>query len=295
MNIFAFMPINFFKHLAHQNDDEMLRINPPEHLKEVVEGFYVFKAEYAGERALFFNDGYPVIALMQNRNENVSVIVDGQVECVGNMWVCGGVLRNIYNASEPHFGDCLVIRFYPVTFFKLFGVDEACFQKKQVFDFSEIAGYGFEEFQEAYYHSSSRKESIAVAASFLSEKMSTYVYPEVLTDIQNYMDRQPGCTVKGILDRYSVRLNYKWLERNFKKHLGMSPQNYILVRRFLSAYLDLDALASKELLQVAVDNGYYDDNHFIKDFRRFSGMPPKAYFNKTSKALKIERADCAVN
>ncbi|WP_183565422.1 helix-turn-helix domain-containing protein [Mucilaginibacter sp. SP1R1] len=274
------MPINFFKQLANQNGDQILRIVPPEHLKEVVEGFYLFKAGYPRERELFFNDGYPVVALMQNRNEDVRVSIDGHTKCVGNSWVCGGVLRNIYCESELQFEECLVIRFYAVTFFKLFDITEDCFQKKQVFDFSEIAGYGFEKFKKAYYHYSSLEERMKVTVNFLSEKMSTYSYPKVLIDIQNYMDRQGKLTVRDILDSYAVRLNYKWLERNFKKHLGISPQSYLLIRRFLNAYMDLDSFTSKDLLQIAMDNGYYDDNHFIKDFRRFSGLPPKTYFNK---------------
>ncbi|SDE98859.1 AraC-type DNA-binding protein [Mucilaginibacter pineti] len=287
------MPINFFKHLADQNSAHILRIIPPEHLKEVVEGFYVFKAGNPAERELFFNDGYPVIALMQN--ENVSVSIDGHTKCVGNTWVCGGVLRNIYCESELHFEDCLVIRFHAVTFFKLFGINEDCFQKEQVFDFSEIAGYGFETFKETYYHCSSLEERMKVVVNFLSEKMSNYSYPRVLIDIQNHINRQGNLTVRDLLDSYKkVRLNYKWLERNFKKHLGISPQSYLLIRRFLNAYIDLDALTSKDLLQIAIDNGYYDDNHFIKDFRRFSGVPPKTYFNRTIKALKTVKDDCSL-
>jgi AraC-like DNA-binding protein len=283
LNTFALMPINFFKHLANQNGDHILRIAPPKHLKEVVEGFYIFKAGYSGYRELFFNDGYPVITLMQNKSESVSVSIDGRTKCLGNTWVCGGVLRNIYCEPELQFGDCLVIRFYAVTFFKLFDIAEDCFEKKQVFDFSEIAGYGFESFKEAYYHSTSPEERMEVTINFLSDKIRTYSYPRVLIDIQNYINRQGNLTVKDILDGYAVRLNYKWLERNFKKHLGISPQSYLLVRRFLNAYIDLDSLTSKDLLQIAMDNGYYDDNHFIKDFRRFSGMPPKTYFNRPIK------------
>ncbi|GAA3962387.1 helix-turn-helix domain-containing protein [Mucilaginibacter dorajii] len=274
------MPINFFKHLANQHGDNILKIIPPEHLKEVIEGFYLFKAGYPKERELFFNDGYPVIALMQGKSENVSISIDGRTQCVGNMWVCGGVLRNIYGESEIHFQECLVIRFRPVTFFKLFGINEDCFQKKQVFNFSEIAGHGFEKVKEAYYDCLSLEERMEVIVNFLSEKMSSYCYPKILTDIQNYIDRQGNLTVKDVLDSYKVSLNYKWLERNFKKHLGISPQSYLLMRRFLKAYMDLDSFTSKDLLQVALDNGYYDDNHFIKDFRRFSGVSPKAYFNR---------------
>lgn len=274
------MPINFFKHLANQHGDNILKIIPPEHLKEVIEGFYLFKAGYQKERELFFNDGYPVIALMQDKSENVSISIDGRTKGVGSMWVCGGVLRNIYGESEIHFRDCLVIRFHAVTFFKLFNINEGCFQKKQVFDFSEIAGHGFEKVKEAYYDCLSLEERMEVIVNFLSGKMGSYCYPKVLIDIQNYIDKQGNLTVRDILDGHTVRLNYKWLERNFKKHLGISPQSYLLMRRFLNAYLDLDSFTSKDLLQIALDNGYYDDNHFIKDFRRFSGMPPKAYFNR---------------
>jgi AraC-like DNA-binding protein len=285
------MPIHFFKHLANPNKDHMLRISPPEHLKEVVEGFYVFKGGHSAERELFFNDGYPVVAMMQNKNENVSVSIDGHTKWVGNAWVCGGVLRNIYCAAELPFEDCLVIRFYAVTFFKLFGIHEGYFQKEQVFDFQEIAGSGFETFKEAYYHYTSPEERIKIMTHFLSEKLSSYSYPAVLVDIQNHINREGSLKVRDILDGYKVRLNYKWLERNFKKHLGISPQSYLLVRRFLNAYMDMETFASKDLLQIALDNGYCDDNHFIKDFRRFCGVPPKTYFNRPVKGIEINKVD----
>lgn len=280
MNIFVLMPINFFKQLANPCSDDILRIIPPEQLKEVVEGFYLFKSGHNGVRSLFFNDGYPVLVLMQNRNQNANLNINGHIKCVGNAWVCGGVLRNIYCESEHHFHDCLVIRFYPVTFFKLFNISEQSFQKNQVFDFLEIAGYGFDKFNELYYSYPFLNERMMVIENYLSEKLTIYSYPKVLTDIQNYMDRQCAHNVRDILDSYKARLNYKWLERNFKKHLGISPQGYLLMRRFLNAYLDLDAFSNKDLLQIAINNGYYDDNHFIKDFRRFSGLPPKTYFNR---------------
>jgi hypothetical protein len=279
------MPINFFKHLAGQYGDHILKILPPAHLSEMVEGFYILKAGVAEERELFFNDGYPVLALMQSRDSNIKISVEGKIENVGSMWVCGGVLRNVYCESNFQFKDCLVIRFYAVTFYKLFGISEGLFQQKQVFNLSAIVAQGFESFKDTYYDSSSVKERIEVTISFLTEKMKAYSYPKLLTDIQTYMDRQGNLNVKDVLDGYTVRLNYKWLERNFKKHMGISPQSYLLTRRFLKAYIDLDVVNPKDLLQVAIDNGYYDDNHFIKDFRRFCGVPPKTYFKRPVKAL----------
>lgn len=272
------MPINFFKHIANPDDDNVIKFTPSDDLKEFVEGYYVFNANYCDGRQLFFNDGYPVVAFMQTKNKKIKINVDGQIKWVGNTWVCGGILKNIYCESSIPFENFFIIRFYPTTFFKFFGIRDDYFEKTQVFDFSEIAGNGFEMFNDAYYHTSSLEKRIQVINSFFSEKIGFYSYPKILIDILDYIDKQDTLTVKDLLEAYTVRLNYKWLERNFKKHLGISPKNYLLIRRFLNAYLDLHSFRSKDLLQIAINNGYYDDNHFIKDFRRFSGVPPKTYF-----------------
>jgi hypothetical protein len=38
-----------------------------------------------------------------------------------------------------------------------------------------------------------------------------------------------------------VRLNYKWLGRNFKKHIGISPKTIYCLAAFLNAYRGLDS------------------------------------------------------
>lgn len=274
------MPINFFKYIANPDDDNVIKFTPSDHLRKFVEGYYVIKTTDFEGRQLFFNDGYPVVAFMQAKNERTQITVNGQIKCFGSTWVCGGLLRNIYCESSLPFNHLLVIRFYPMTFFKLFDIKDDFFEKAHVFDFAEIAGFGFERLNEAYYSSSSVEKRIQVINAFLSDKVHFYSCPGLLNDVLKYIDKQGVLTVKELLEGYMVRLNYKWLERNFRKHLGISPKNYLLIRRFLSAYLDLHSSGSKDLLQIAIDNGYYDDNHFIKDFRKFSGVPPKKYFKK---------------
>lgn|GEM_PF-356365 len=282
---FAIVPINFFKHIAHPDNDQVIKVTPSDDLKEFVEGYYVFKADHLDGRPLFFNDGHPVVAFMQAKNEKTKINVNGLIKTVGNAWVCGGILKNIYGESSTPFENVLVIRFYPITFSQLFGIRDGHFEKAQVFDFSEIAGRNFELLNEAYYRESSLEKRIQVITRFLSEKISLYSYPKMLSDILVDIDKQRIQTVKDLLGKYAGGLNYKWLERNFKKHIGISPKDYLSIRRFLNAYLDLHAFNSKDLLQIAMDHGYYDDNHFIKDFRKFSGVPPKTYFQNVAIAI----------
>ncbi len=276
------MPINFFKYINLKNDDNVVRIEVPKILEDFVEGFYMFDAKKLDGKQLFFNDGYPVLAFMSTKNEKTIINVAGTTKEVGNPWLCGGLIKNTYCNSSVPFQNMLVVRFYPMTFFKLFGISDSSFEKEQVFEFSKIAGSDYEEFNNTYYQSSSLDNKIGTISDFLIKRIDSHSYPKLITDIIDFIDRESILTVKDLLNIYKGRLNYKWLERNFKKHLGISPKNYLLIKRFLKAYIDLQSHNSRDLLQIAIDHGYYDENHFIKDFRKFSGVPPKTYFQNNN-------------
>ncbi len=72
-------------------------------------------------------------------------------------------------------------------------------------------------------------------------------------------------------------ISKRQFERKFKEHAGFSPKLYSRIIRFqlaLKQYGD----TSKYLTDIAHECGYYDQSHFIHDFRSFSGYHPKQYF-----------------
>jgi AraC-like DNA-binding protein len=62
----------------------------------------------------------------------------------------------------------------------------------------------------------------------------------------------------------------------FREHVGLSPKTFWRVRRFRAALRDLDqgALRGAEL---AADHGYFDQAHFLREFRSLSGSSPREY------------------
>jgi hypothetical protein len=83
------MPINFFRHIHTPNDALITRISPPESLRDFVEGFYLFKPHDLHGRQLFFNDGYPVITLMQHSAGKMLINLNGHYkywQCMGLRW-----------------------------------------------------------------------------------------------------------------------------------------------------------------------------------------------------------------
>jgi len=67
------------------------------------------------------------------------------------------------------------------------------------------------------------------------------------------------------------------LERHFKQRMGMSPKTYLRVCRFNAVKARLDQTPSCSWQELAFTSGYYDQSHFIKEFKRFSGKTPGEY------------------
>lgn len=74
----------------------------------------------------------------------------------------------------------------------------------------------------------------------------------------------------------AVGLSERQLERRFVARVGVTPKRFATLRRFERAV----ALAqtAPSLTAAGVDAGYYDQSHFIRDFRRFVGSSPRDYF-----------------
>jgi AraC-like DNA-binding protein len=89
-------------------------------------------------------------------------------------------------------------------------------------------------------------------------------------------DRAPQTiTVAAVTDR--VGLSAKRFIERFKAEVGMTPKRYCRVRRFQRALTETDGSTQVDWTSVALDCGYFDQAHFIHDFRAFSGITPTAY------------------
>lgn len=67
------------------------------------------------------------------------------------------------------------------------------------------------------------------------------------------------------------------LERKFVKQIGMSPKQLGKVIRLQSALKMLLNQRSESLTAIAYESDYYDQAHFIKDFKEFTGTTPGAF------------------
>lgn len=64
------------------------------------------------------------------------------------------------------------------------------------------------------------------------------------------------------------------LERCFRSAVGLSPKAFSRIMRFQSALRGLSASPRPAWVAVALESGYFDQAHLIRDFRQLAGVSP---------------------
>jgi len=73
-------------------------------------------------------------------------------------------------------------------------------------------------------------------------------------------------------------LSRKQFERIFAEHIGISPKQYLKIIRFQSAIFQKQKNNNLTLTELSYESGYFDQSHFINDFKSLCGLTPKQYF-----------------
>jgi AraC-like DNA-binding protein len=78
----------------------------------------------------------------------------------------------------------------------------------------------------------------------------------------------PMCASLGITDRH--------LQRLYNKYVGISPKYYSRIIRFSTIFTQMKE-GKLSWADVIHSSGYYDQSHFIRDFKAFTGEDPSGF------------------
>lgn len=106
---------------------------------------------------------------------------------------------------------------------------------------------------------------------FLLSKLIAFENP-FLQQCLYYLHKEEYCSLKAVVK--TLQSSEKKINRTFQRYFDLSPKEYIRMIRFRKALWQLQQ-TKNSFTEIAHDCGYYDQSHFIKDIRVFTGMTPK--------------------
>jgi AraC-like DNA-binding protein len=91
-------------------------------------------------------------------------------------------------------------------------------------------------------------------------------------------------TSQGVVDMASLErqsaLSTAQFRKRFREEVGLSPKKYAKVIKVNAILTALDAAqTSRKLTDIVYDFGYFDQSHFIKDFKSVVGKTPTQYLS----------------
>lgn len=143
------------------------------------------------------------------------------------------------------------------------------------------------EIEEKILSTHSTLERIHLIEVFLLERLKN----------AQMIDRIVKSTVETILtgngqlsvDELSKQINSnrRQLERKFSSVIGLSPKQLSKTIRLQSTLKMLLDKNFTSLTTLAYENEYYDQAHFIKDFKEFTGLTPKEFYGSNLKMSSL--------
>lgn len=72
-------------------------------------------------------------------------------------------------------------------------------------------------------------------------------------------------------------VSHAYLDREFRRVVGIGPRRLAAILRVRALLAGLDVFAEISWSELAASWGWYDQSHLIRDFRRYTGVSPRAY------------------
>jgi len=132
--------------------------------------------------------------------------------------------------------------------------------------------------EEQMYNAKTTEERISVVERFLLDRYSPIsVYDEALINngIRLIQESSGHLSAARLAQRLSV--TSKTLERKFAAYIGKTPGHYAKLIRFRQILAGFDSNKKLSLTEHAFMNGYFDQAHFIHDFKKYSGYTPSEF------------------
>ncbi|MEQ9230127.1 MAG: helix-turn-helix domain-containing protein [Cyclobacteriaceae bacterium] len=190
-----------------------------------------------------------------------------------------GQITKPYYVQPTGAVDSFAVRFYPFGFANFIDrpIQDLADQETPLTSlFGETEA---KELEQKIIEAPSTHARIEIVERFLLGKLSEQsVIDNIVTSTIDALSQTKGnASISSILkEDPSKRRN---LERKFAKQVGISPKQLGKIIRLQAALKMILTNKGEKLTQVAYENEYYDQAHFIKDFKELTGTNPKEYLS----------------
>lgn len=192
-------------------------------------------------------------------------------------WIWGVVSGKFKRKLESK-GKVLGIKFRPAAFYPFYQKSVSGFTDDKL-AFTDVFDGDLEVIESDILRKEENEQMAAKAESFLMNHLPEKD-PNVdrINEIIDFIKNDSSILkVEDLIAPFNV--SQRTLQRLFNKYVGVSPKWIIQRYRLQEAAEKLASGVTQNWSQLALEFGYFDQSHFIKDFKQVVGRTPKDYLD----------------
>ncbi len=224
-------------------------------------------------RLPFFADGYPGIMFQQTKS---GAFLYPKNKKLSDFFLYGQTIKPIEISIQ---GSYLLIVFllYPFAAKTLIGVNPKELND-DCYDLNLLKGNHTEQTVKKLLDETNQAKQVEIIAKFLSrlvQKTISYKEQRIQIAINLILNSKGKITVKALTD--NLHTTERTLQRQFIEHVGISPKQFAKIIQFQSSFNQISEEVFSKLTEIVYENGYADQSHFIRSFKRFTGKKPSQF------------------
>lgn len=178
----------------------------------------------------------------------------------------------ILNPQEDKQTGTIVIELNPLGAYRLFHLSYTEV-KNQIVEMADLAGNSGAALQLQLAEAGTIDQKLQLLQKALIKRLEQAV-PDPIYDY--CIDRIAGSKGMVSVAQLEKETGYssRWLHRKFSEHLGTGPKNLAEIVRFKQFYQVYSTNGKPESLKSIIHHSYYDQSHFLRAFKRFTGFSP---------------------
>lgn len=180
---------------------------------------------------------------------------------------------------------CFATRFYPFGFANFISTPLKELENKETPLSRLFEEHTVNELEQKVISAGSNEERIEMVENFLLGRLNDVATIDTIvkTTIDTLFSTN-GNTAIGAILKADISKR-RQMERKFFKQVGVSPKQLGKMIRLQTALELLLNEKAGSLTQIAYESGYYDQAHFIKDFKEFTGINPNQFLSDEQMTL----------
>jgi hypothetical protein len=186
-------------------------------------------------------------------------------------------------SSDP--AGTIGIEFNPLGAYRFFHIHLSEL-RNSIHSLTSVLGKAAKELEEQISNAESLTDKILLVQKFLLHRLAS---TECDTLYDYTVRRIAGAKGKITVRQLEKETGYsaRWLNMKFTENIGISPKNLSSIFRFQQFYQSWARGNGQAFFQKEFYDFFYDQSHFIKDFKRFTGHTPAKFIGSENEFGRI--------